>query len=85
MLKIKKSLVFDALESELYLKVLAVRKDSNVLSALSKSAYPLITRKNDVNLLSLTAKKVFERDVFAQDVYNLITHAHNNEYEMRIV
>ncbi len=85
LLKIKKSLVFDALESNLYLKVLAVRKDSDVLSALSKSAYPLITRKNDVNLLSLTAKKVFERDVFAQDVYNLITHAHNNEYEMRIV
>ena len=85
LLKIKKSLVLNALESDLYLKALAVNKKSDVLSVLSKSAYPLLTRKNDVNLLSGTAKKVFERDVFAQDVYNLTVNARNNEYEMRIV
>lgn len=85
LLKIKKSLVFDALESDLYLKVLAVRGGSDVLSALSKSRYPLLTRKNDVNLLTGTAKKVFGQDVFAQDVYNLIVNERNNEYEMRIV
>lgn len=85
LLKIKKSLVFDALESDLYLKVLATRGGSDVLSVLSKSAYPLLTRKSDVNLLTGTAKKTFEQDVFSQDVYNLIVNARNNEYEMKIV
>ena len=72
----------DALKSELYLKVLAVKKESSeeLLSALHESPYPLVTRKKDVETLKKPALHCFEKDVHANDLYNFLTGERLNEY-----
>ena len=86
MLKIDKKLVSSALKKDLYLKVLAISKDkTDILSKLSTSKYPLITRKSDITKLSSVAKSVFEKDVFANDIYSLITKTPLNEFNMQIL
>lgn len=81
-LAIPESLIRDCEESDLYLKVLALKKEDaeRILSALSKSAYPVITRKKDAEALRGRAKKCFEKDVYANDLFNLITKTATNEY-----
>ena len=61
--------------------------DKNALNKLNqiKPTLPLILRKSDVNTLSKTALKCFEKDVFANDVYNLITGEKSNEYHTKII
>lgn len=86
MLNVTKDFTLDCLNSDLYLKVLAVNKSKEtILSDLSSSKYPLITRKSDVNKLSGTALDCFMKDVEANDIYNLITNNSTNEYEMKII
>ncbi len=86
MLNITKDFTLNCLKSDLYLKVLAVNKDKeNILSDLSTSKYPLITRKSDVNKLSGVAYDCFMKDVEANDIYNLVTNTNTNEYEMKII
>lgn len=90
MLKIDRNLVSKCLKTPLYLKVLAVAEDKKeVLSEISKGLEQtktvLITRKTDVNSLSGTALDCFEKDVFANDVYNLIVGKKTNEYDMKII
>ena len=86
MLGITKEFTFECLNSDLYLKVLAINKDKlSVLGDLSNSKYPLITRKSDINKLSGVAKECFIKDVFASDVYNLATQNKTNEFEMKLV
>ena len=86
MLKIDEKLVKSALKKDLYLKVLAINNEkSELLSLLSKSAYPLITRKSDVSKLSPFAKEVFEKDVFASDIYSSVVGEKINEHNMIIV
>ena len=85
MLKIDKKLVQTALKKSLYLKVLAVNsKNTKLLSQLSKSKYPLITRKSDCKKLSGIALEVFEKDVFANDIYSAVTNNKTNEFNMII-
>lgn len=82
MLKIDKDFLDDCLSSPLYAKVLAVNKDNKDILPLLKenSSIPIITRKTDVSTLKKTALKCFEKDVLANDIYNLITDRKDNAY-----
>lgn len=82
LLKINKDFLDDSLNSPLYAKVLAVNKDNKEILPLLKenSSIPVITRKSDVGILKKTALKCFEKDVLANDIYNLITDRKNNAY-----
>ncbi len=86
MLGITKQFTLDCLNSDLYLKVLAVNKQKQgILGELSTAKYPLITRKSDVSKLSGIAYECFMKDVLANDVYNLTTKTKTNEFEMKLV
>ena len=86
LLKIDKTLVRTALKNKLYLKVLALNgKRTELLSVLSKSKFPLLTRKSDLSKLGKTAYSVFEKDAFANDVYSLSIGEKLNENNMIIV
>jgi len=85
LLQIDEKLIRECLKDSLYLKVLGVKKDKlNEVCALMGD-YPFIMRKSDVNQLGKTALKCFERDVFATDVYSLITGKKHNEYYTKII
>ncbi len=86
MLGIERSFVDKCLKSNLYLKVLAVASDKkDVLSALSGGKNKLVTRKADFEKLTGTARSCFEKDAFCNDVYNLVSGTHSNEFEMKVV
>ena len=73
LLNIEESFIRTCLQSPLYLRVLAANKERNdVLSALSQSEFPLIIRAHDKNVLSSTAKESFEKDVFAENLRNVL-------------
>lgn len=80
MLGIDGNFVQKCLKSDLYLKVLAINKDKlDLLSAMAGKT-PFIMRKRDADNLSSTARECFEKDVFANDVYNLVTNKKSNEF-----
>lgn len=81
LLKITRKAVKEALESPLYYKVLAVKKDGGFLEALSEGAFPLITRRSDAVNLKGAALDCFLTDVRGVDVYGAITGKRDNEYE----
>lgn len=73
------------LNSNLYLKVLAIRQDKlNLLSELLGKT-PFIMRKKDALNLNKTALSCFEKDVTANDLYNQLTKTKTNEYYTEIV
>ena len=73
LLGIEESLIQSALTSPLYLKILAVNKDrKDLLSAISKSEFPLLSRAHDDDKLSPIAKAVYEKDLFAEKIYALL-------------
>ena len=80
-------MVKDCLETPLYAKVLAVDENcKELISELAKSSsIPLITRKSDLLELKKTAKLCFEKDVLANDLYNLITNQKTNENHTLVV
>ena len=79
-LKLYESDVFKYLESELYLKPLAIKKQKakEILSALSKSTYPVITGIG--HGLSSTAAECFERDKYEFEVYCHINKLNIKDY-----
>ena len=87
MLGIKESFIRKCLKNDLYLKVLAINgKKENLLSTLANSTrLPLITRKKDADRLDGVAKECFEKDIFANDIYNFVCKTKTNEYEMKII
>ena len=86
LLGIDKYLIKDSLNSDLYFKVLAINKDRlDLLKVLSNSSYPLITRKGDEINLTDTALKCFEKDCYANSVYQIATRTKLNDYEMKKV
>lgn len=86
MLGITNDFTLKCLKSNLYLKVLAVAEDSlDILSQISSCPNRIITRKSDSGKLTGVARECFERDIFANDVYSLITDKKSNEYEMKII
>ena len=73
LLGIEERLIKNALTSPLYLKVLAINKDKKeLLSALSESEFPLLLRAHDEEKLNPVAKQVYEKDLFAEKIYNLL-------------
>lgn len=87
LLKIDGELVKKCLEDNLYVKVLALSNDQkDFLGEISNnSKYTVLTRKSDFSLLKGTALTCFEKDILANDLYNLATKQKNNEYNMIIV
>lgn len=68
--------------SPLYCKTLAVRKnDEELLAELGKGAFPAIVRKSDYSLLKKNAAQCFDTDVRANDLYNVLSGVHTNEFE----
>ena len=84
---INSNLVKDCLSEKLYAKILAVNSESKDIIPLlcDNSSIPVLTRKSDATTLKKTALKCFEKDVLANDLYNLITNQKTNENQMRII
>ena len=73
LLGIEEDFIRECLTTPLYLKVLAVKKDSaNILNALSSSNVPVIARAHDEDKLSETAKNCLDIDVYAEKIYKLL-------------
>ena len=80
LLHIDKRLITNSLRSSLYLRVLAIKKErSDLLSAFSKSAFPLIIRAHDEDDLQGITKECFEKDRFAEKVYSLLSPTKQQE------
>ena len=73
LLSIHEEFIRQCLQSPLYLRVLAVKKErTDVMSALSESSFPMIARAYDDKALNSVAKQSFEKDMFAENVRNLL-------------
>ena len=73
LLNIHEELIRESLQSNLYLRILAAKKNhSDVLSELSNSKLPLLIRAHDEDVLEGTAKKAFEKELFAEKVYSIL-------------
>lgn len=84
LLGIDNSLVKKARKSVPYVKILAIKKEKlHLLSTLSQAK--LITCKKDYDNLNKLDKKIFDVDVFACQIYSLITGKKINPFEMKIV
>lgn len=79
--------VRDYLESPLYCKVLALKKEGaeEVLACLKAGKFPPITRKSDALVLKKDALACFGTDVRANDIYNVLTETHTNEFQTLFV
>ncbi|MDE6274297.1 MAG: nucleotidyltransferase family protein [Clostridiales bacterium] len=75
------------LETPLYYRVLAVKKESaeELLAALGEGKFSVVARKSDVLALKKDAAACFETDVRANDFYNVLTGIHTNEYLMQLI
>ncbi len=62
-----------ALSSPLYLRLLAAKKNSPILSLIGESDYPILVSGPDEEKLSPTQRKISEKDAFAQEIYTLLT------------
>lgn len=86
-LKISEDFTMRCLKSPLYLKVLAISAGETELLAMikEKADVPLITRKSDTRALEKTALDCFEKDVTANDLYNLLSGVRRNEFYTEIL
>lgn len=87
MLKLYKDNAETYLSAEkLYLKPLALKDEPKdaLLSAMSKSASPLILKVKQTSALSGAAEKCFKSDYLASDVYNLIFDRPKIEFDYPI-
>ncbi len=87
LLDIKADFVKDCLFAPLYAKILAVDNDKKeIISELNaNSSIPVLTRKSDIINLKKTALACFNKDVLANDLYNLISGEKTNEHYMLTV
>ena len=73
LLNIEESFIRDCLQSDLYLHVLAAKKErSDLLTALSVSSFPTILRAHSGDVLQGVAKQCYEKDCYANEVYRLL-------------
>ncbi len=79
--------VKEYLKSPLYLRTLAVKRESaqEIFSALSEGKFPLVTRKSDALLLKKSAASCFELDCHANELYNVLAAKHTGNYETLFV
>ena len=82
-LGIREREVRDSLAAPLYYKVLAVKKSraEEIFASLNAGAFPLLVRKSDAASLRKETLVCFERDVLANDLYNILTGEQVNEYQ----
>ena len=73
------------LKSDMYIKPLAIKKEraDEILSALSKSSFPVVCGISDERL-SAEAKKCFGRDKYEFALYNHITRTEGKDYMILI-
>lgn len=71
------------LQSKLYIKPLAVKKEGadETLSALSKSEYPLILKQRDLKNLNESAQKCFKSDENAYKIWSFIANHPINDFD----
>ena len=73
LLRIEEAQIKEALQSDLYLRVLAVKKENEaLLSVLGNANAPLLIRSHDENRLNGTQKRCLETDSLAEKVYSLL-------------
>ncbi len=73
LLRIDEDFLRECLQNPLYLRLLAIKKENvALLSALSKSTFPLVARARDEDALEGTATACYEKDTFAESVYSLL-------------
>lgn len=87
LLGITSDLLDDAKKGPFYAKILAVdSKNKDLISLISeKGDLTVLTRKSDVLKLKNSATKIYEKDVLANDLYNLATDDNKNENYMIII
>ncbi len=85
LLKIDKSLVKKCLKSSLYFRVLALKngKEDLLKELNNANTLPVIERNSSLSKLKGVALKCIERDLFANDVYSLITKRRYAELIMK--
>ena len=73
LLGISEAFIRESFASPLYLRLLAVRKGrEDVLSALGRSAYPILSRSGDEQRLQGTARACAEKERFADEVFRIV-------------
>ncbi|MBQ9782820.1 MAG: nucleotidyltransferase family protein, partial [Clostridia bacterium] len=87
LLNIDKTFVKKCLKTPLYFRVLAVKKGKEKLLKELNNAntLPVIERKSSINKLSDVALKCLEKDLFANEVYSLITKSRYGDLIMKKV
>ncbi len=74
LLGIDEMLIRNSLKEDLYLRVLAIKKeDKELLSVLSNANVPLLIRAHDEEKLFGVAKRCFDKDIFAEKIYALLS------------
>lgn len=80
LLKIDENSIQESLQNPLYLNVLAMKKErKDLLSVLGESTFPLLIRAHDEETLTGIAKRAFETDKFADQVYDLLYETNKQE------
>ena len=77
LLNIEKNLIFQALTSPLYLRILSCKKQDDILSCLGN--LPILARIYDEQALNGVAKEVFEIDQYAEEIYALLYPKQTNK------
>ena len=73
LLGIEENLIKECLQNSLYLKLLAIKKENTaLLKNLASSDLPIVARAHDEDKLNKTAKKCFEKDLYAEKIYKLL-------------
>lgn len=83
LLNLSKSSTERFLNSELYIHPLAIKNESKaeILTALSKSSFPLVLRQRDLSNLSKTALECFDKTHKSFEIWNIINGEHCREFD----
>ena len=75
LLKLKRDETNEFLSGDTFIKPLAIRADraSEILAELSKSPLPTVIKMSDLNSLSQTAKKCFDKIIKADEIWSVLT------------
>ena len=74
LLGIRKDLLADCLSAPLYVQPLAIRKErKDLLSGLSGGEFPCVMRYADKQKLTGTARRCFQADKLAENIYSAVT------------
>ncbi len=80
LLGIEENLIRGSLNSPLYLRVLAAKKENKeILAEANKSPFPLLIRAKDGGNLTGAARQCYERELFAERVYDLLYSTHRKK------